>query len=183
MTHSASFAHEAHANLAATATIAEDPRPLLDVWTRGRCRPNPGQGGWCYIVVKVGDDGEGSKPIVRTGTVEDTTNQKMELTAALEMLQATKRLWRIRMHSASTYLIHGITAWIPAWEQRGGKTAGGETPGNLDLWRELKRLSERHSIEWVLVPDHAEDAMNERADTEVTKAIRRASRDSSRGQA
>lgn len=100
-----------------------------------------------------------------------TTNNRMELTAAIEALRALKRPCRVRLHTDSQYLRKGITEWIDAWKRRDWKTAGRKPVKNRDLWQALDEAAARHRIEWIWVKGHAGDPGNERADRLANRAI------------
>lgn len=105
------------------------------------------------------------------GASPTTTNNRMELTAAIEALRALKRPCRVRLHTDSQYLRQGITEWINGWKQRGWKTSGRKAVKNQELWRELDEEAGRHEVEWIWVRGHAGDPENERADRLANRAI------------
>lgn len=135
-----------------------DPRPLIEAWTDGGCRPNPGPGGW-GVVLRWNDH---VKEL--SGGEPDTTNNRMELAAAIAALEAPKRPARLIIHTDSEYLRNGITRWIAAWQRNGWRTAGRAPVANRDLWQRLVEAARRHEVEWRWVRGHAGDPMNERAD-------------------
>jgi ribonuclease HI len=130
--------------------------PEVEIYTDGGCRPNPGAGGWGAVLVSGGTVKEIS------GGQRATTNNQMELTAAIEALRALKRPCRVRLHTDSQYLRNGITSWMAKWKRNGWRSATGEAVKNQDLWQELERMCATHEIEWKWVRGHAGDALNER---------------------
>jgi ribonuclease HI len=127
---------------------------LVQIWTDGSCLGNPGRGGWAAIL-QYGEKAE--KEL--TGGEPDTTNNRMELMAAIQALEALKRPCTVRVHSDSNYVVKGITEWIEGWKRKGWKKVK-----NRDLWERLDRAVQPHQIEWVWVRGHAGDPMNERVD-------------------
>lgn len=130
----------------------------IDIYTDGACSGNPGPGGWGALLVWGGHEKEltGGEPL--------TTNNRMELTAAIEALEALKRPSDVRIHTDSTYLREGITSWIGKWRANGWRTAARKPVKNADLWQRLEAACERHDIEWLWVRGHAGHDENERAD-------------------
>ena len=130
----------------------------VEVFTDGACRGNPGPGGW-GVVLKSGThvkELHGGEPA--------TTNNRMELTAAIEALAALKRHCRVALYTDSTYVRSGITEWLPAWRARGWRTAGRKPVKNQDLWQALAAQAERHEVSWHWVKGHSGHPENERAD-------------------
>ena len=130
----------------------------VEAYTDGACRGNPGPGGW-GVVLKAGGH---VKELC--GGAADTTNNRMELTAAIEALAALKRPCRVALYTDSTYVRSGITEWLPAWRARGWRTAGKKPVKNQDLWQALAAQAERHEVEWHWVKGHSGHPENERAD-------------------
>ena len=128
------------------------------IWTDGACSGNPGPGGWGAILRY----GEREKDL--SGGEPDTTNNRMELMAAIAALEALSRPCRIDLHTDSQYLRGGVTGWMRNWKRNGWRTADKKPVKNDDLWRRLDAATARHAIEWRWVKGHAGDAMNERAD-------------------
>lgn len=128
------------------------------VFTDGACKGNPGRGGW-GVVLRYG---EIEKELF--GGEASTTNNRMELTAAIRALEALKRRCAVQLHTDSKYLIDGIKSWIHGWKRRGWKTADKQPVKNEDLWRRLDELANAHDVEWVWVKGHAGHPGNERAD-------------------
>jgi len=137
----------------------------VELWTDGACRGNPGPGGWAAVLIA----GEHEK--VLKGGEFLTTNNRMELTAAIRGLEALRRRCRVSVHTDSEYVKRGVTEWLADWKQRGWKTAARKPVKNLDLWQELDALAQRHDIEWHWVRGHAGIAGNERVDRLANEAI------------
>lgn len=145
--------------------MASDPLPTVEIWTDGGCRPNPGPGGWAAIL--------------RFGTVErelsgaepETTNNRMELTAAIMALAALKRSCEIRLVTDSEYVMKGIKEWLPNWKKRGWKTAAKQPVKNADLWQALDEQVNRHNVEWQWVRGHTGHPGNERADMLANRGV------------
>jgi len=137
---------------------------VVQIWTDGGCKPNPGPGGWA-AVLKFRDS-------VRelTGAEQATTNNRMELTAAAAALEALSRPCRVILHTDSEYVRNGVTRWSSGWVRRNWRNSAGEPVANLDLWRRLLDVCARHDIDWRWVRGHAGDVMNERADVLATLA-------------
>lgn len=130
----------------------------VDAYTDGACSGNPGPGGWGVLLVANGIERELS------GGEALTTNNRMELTAAIEALGATRGAAKIRLHTDSMYVRDGITRWIDRWKQNGWKTAGKKAVKNADLWQQLDRARHGRTVEWHWVRGHAGHVENERAD-------------------
>ena len=130
----------------------------VTIYTDGACRGNPGPGGW-GAVLQYGD----TVRELHGGTMA-TTNNRMELTAVIEALQALKRPCRITVMSDSKYVLQGISEWLPGWKQRGWRTAAKKPVLNVDLWQTLDQLVSQHDIDWQWVKGHAGHPGNERAD-------------------
>ncbi len=139
----------------------------VEVFTDGACRGNPGPGGWGALLRSRGHEKELS------GAEAATTNNRMELTAAIEALRALKRPCVVELTTDSQYVRQGITAWIANWKQRGWKTAGRKPVKNVDLWRALDAEAARHQVRWHWVRGHSGHPENERADRLANAAIDR----------
>jgi ribonuclease HI len=128
------------------------------IFTDGACSGNPGPGGWGAILTFNGIEKElkGGEPL--------TTNNRMELMAAINALEALKRPCAVELHTDSQYVKNGITGWIHGWKRNGWRTADKKPVKNEDLWRRLDEAIQRHRIDWRWVKGHAGHAMNERAD-------------------
>ena len=128
------------------------------IWTDGACSGNPGPGGWGAILRTGGREKE------LCGGEAPTTNNRMELMAAIAALEALNRPCRVELHTDSQYVRGGVTAWIDNWKRNGWRTADKKPVKNDDLWRWLDEAAQRHEIDWRWVKGHAGDEMNERAD-------------------
>jgi ribonuclease HI len=136
----------------------------VEIWTDGGCKPNPGPGGWAAILRF------GTHERELTGGDPQTTNNRMELTAAAAALEALKRACPVILHTDSEYVRNGVTRWATGWVRRNWRNASGDPVKNMDLWRRLLDAAAPHDIEWRWVRGHAGDAMNERADRLATLA-------------
>ncbi len=130
----------------------------MAIWTDGACSGNPGPGGWGAVMTLDGRRKELS------GGEAATTNNRMELTAAIQALEALRRPCEVDIHTDSAYLRGGITAWLDGWNKNGWKTADKKPVKNAELWQRLETVAHRHKIVWHWLKGHAGDAMNERAD-------------------
>lgn len=128
------------------------------IYTDGACKGNPGPGGWGAWLRY------GSKEKSLWGGENPTTNNRMELLAAIKALETLKRSCQVELHTDSQYLRQGITQWLPNWKRKNWKTAGGSAVKNKDLWQRLDEQAARHDIEWYWVKGHAGDPGNEKAD-------------------
>jgi ribonuclease HI len=146
-----------------SATPAEDD--TVEVHTDGACSGNPGPGGWGAVLRWRGQQRELS------GFEPQTTNNRMELQAAIGALEAFKRPMTILLHTDSSYLRNGITTWLPAWKARGWRTADKKPVKNQDLWQALEAALGDHRIEWRWVKGHSGNPDNERADQLAREAI------------
>lgn len=138
---------------------------MVDIYTDGACSGNPGPGGWGAILRWRGKDREicGGDP--------DTTNNRMELMAAIMALESLKRSVKARLHTDSTYVKDGITKWIINWKKKGWKTANRKPVKNMDLWQRLDEAVASHQVEWHWVKGHAGHPENERADQLARQGI------------
>ncbi len=139
--------------------------PHVTIYTDGSCEPNPGPGGWAALLISVGHEKELS------GAESHTTNNRMELTAAVQALNSLTKPARVDLHTDSEYLKRGITEWLPDWRRRGWKRKQGKL-ANIDLWQALDGVLIRHQISWHWVRGHAGDRFNERVDSLARKAMR-----------
>jgi ribonuclease HI len=137
--------------------VTTDTKRVI-IHTDGACSGNPGPGGWGAILEFNGKTRE------LFGGVPDTTNNRMELTAAIESLRALKSPCRVEIHTDSEYLQNGITKWIHGWRKNGWKTAGRKPVKNADLWQALAELIAQHQVSWHWVRGHSGHDLNERAD-------------------
>jgi ribonuclease HI len=140
----------------------------IEIWTDGACSGNPGPGGWGVILVA----GERRKELF--GGEPDTTNNRMELMAAISALEALKKPCEVKLHIDSQYVRQGITAWIHGWKRNGWKTADKKPVKNAELWQRLEEATKQHRIDWIWVKGHAGDAMNERADELAREGVKAA---------
>lgn len=137
----------------------------VEIYTDGGCRGNPGIGGWGAILSM----GEHKKEI--KGHAADTTNNRMELTAAIETLNALTKPCAVVLHTDSTYVKNGITSWLANWKRNNWKTAAKKPVKNADLWQALDQATQRHQIDWRWVKGHAGVAGNEIADRLANEAM------------
>ena len=135
------------------------------IYTDGACRGNPGPGGWGAILNYKGKIKE------LYGAEKHTTNNRMELMAAIKALESLTRPCSVQLNSDSIYVLKGITDWMPNWKKRGWKTAAKTPVKNEDLWRRLDAVMTKHKVEWKWVKGHSGDAANERADALANLAI------------
>lgn len=133
-------------------------RKNVDIHTDGACLGNPGPGGWAALLRWRGIERE------LAGGEADTTNNRMELMAAIAALEALKEACDATLHTDSQYVRQGITEWMPNWIRRGWKTAGGDPVKNRDLWERLHAANAKHKVDWRWVKGHAGDPDNERVD-------------------
>jgi ribonuclease HI len=138
---------------------------VIEIYTDGACRGNPGPGGWAALL----KSGTHEREI--SGAEPHTTNNRMELTAVIRALEALTRPVEARIYTDSEYVRRGITEWVRNWKARGWRTADRKPVKNQDLWQRLDELNARHRIEWCWVPGHAGVPGNERVDRLANEAI------------
>jgi len=138
---------------------------VVEIYSDGACRGNPGPGGWGALLRSNGAEKE------IYGGEADTTNNRMELMAVIRALEALKRRSRVKLYTDSLYVMKGITIWIFDWKRRGWRTADKKAVKNEDLWKQLDALAAKHDIEWHWVKGHAGHPENERADALANKGI------------
>ena len=143
-------------------TMSED---IVEIYTDGACKGNPGVGGWGALLQIMGKERE------LCGGEAHTTNNRMELLAAIRALEALKRPCRVVLHTDSKYVQQGISIWVHNWKQRGWKTAANKPVKNEDLWRTLDELANKHHVQWVWIKGHAGHDGNERADELANRGI------------
>jgi ribonuclease HI len=138
---------------------------MIDIYSDGACKGNPGPGGWGALLVEDGQRRElcGGEP--------GTTNNRMEMTAVIRALESLPQPADVRVHTDSQYVQKGISEWLPGWKRRNWRTAAGEPVKNQDLWRVLDTLNSQHRIEWKWVKGHAGHPENERADALANQGI------------
>lgn len=136
----------------------------LTIYSDGSCLGNPGRGGWAALIR------EGSGERVLTGSEAQSTNNRMELTAALRALEALSGRSQVDFYTDSEYLRRGITEWLPGWRARGWKRKGGKL-ANVELWQALDRAIERHQIHWHWVKGHSTNKDNQRVDKLAREAM------------
>jgi len=150
--------HARSVDLLGDAPPIDEAPPVVEIWTDGSCKGNPGPGGWGALLRS------GTHERELHGGERETTNNRMELLAVIEALGALKGPSRVVVHTDSQYVQQGITTWITGWRRRGWKTADGKPVKNLDLWQRLEAAAARHQMQWKWVRGHAGDEGNERAD-------------------
>jgi len=139
--------------------------PKVTIYTDGACRGNPGPGGWGAVMLYGGHEKELS------GGEPDTTNNRMELMAAIQALEALNKPCKVELHTDSKYVQTGIKEWIHGWKARGWKTADKKPVKNEDLWRRLDEARQRHHVDWRWVKGHNGHELNERADRLANKGL------------
>jgi len=138
--------------------------PAVDMWTDGACRGNPGPGGWAVLIRLASATGTRAREKEVSGGEPLTTNNRMELLAAIRGLEALKKPCRVRLHTDSTYVRDGITRWIHKWRQNGWRTSDKKPVKNAELWQELVDATEPHRVEWHWVKGHSGHIENDRVD-------------------
>ncbi|MBK8972774.1 MAG: ribonuclease HI [Hahellaceae bacterium] len=133
-------------------------KKTVDIYTDGACKGNPGPGGWGAILLW------GAQEKELKGGEPETTNNRMEMTAAIEALRALKQSCVVNLHTDSQYVRQGITQWLPGWVRKNWKTSGGQAVKNRDLWEALLKETQRHDVTWHWVKGHSGHPLNERAD-------------------
>jgi ribonuclease HI len=137
----------------------------VEIYTDGACRGNPGPGGWGVLLIS------GGRSRTLHGGVPETTNNRMELTAAIEALNALRGRQDVILYTDSKYVMDGIREWLPNWKKRGWKTAARKPVKNQDLWQLLDAATERHAITWKWVRGHDGNPGNEAADALANRGI------------
>ena len=138
---------------------------IVEIYTDGACRGNPGDGGWGAFL----SYGENCKEIF--GGEKNTTNNRMELMAAIKALEALKRPCKAKIHTDSTYVKNGVTEWMPSWKENNWRTKSRKPVKNQDLWQQLDQQVDRHQLEWVWVKAHVGIEGNEKADQLANRGI------------
>jgi ribonuclease HI len=139
--------------------------PKVTIFTDGACRGNPGPGGWGAILISGAHEKE------LCGGESDTTNNRMELMAAIMALETLNKPCRVELHTDSKYVQTGIRDWIAGWKARGWKTADKKPVKNEDLWRRLDTARQRHHVDWRWVKGHSGHELNERADRLANRGL------------
>ena len=139
--------------------------PVVEIYSDGACRGNPGPGGWGAVLRY------NLKEKELWGGEASTTNNRMELTAAIRALEALKRRSRVKLYTDSLYVMKGISQWIHDWKRRGWKNADRKPVKTEDLWRRLDAAVQGHEIQWIWVKGHAGDPGNEKADQLANRGV------------
>jgi ribonuclease HI len=147
----------------------------VEIYTDGACSGNPGPGGWGAVLLYRGHEKE-----LYGGESTQTTNNRMELMAAIQALESLTRPAPVRLHTDSTYVRNGVTKWLPGWKRNGWKTADKRPVKNADLWQRLDAATQRHDVDWRWVKGHAGNPGNERADALANRGMLAAMRAPSR---
>ncbi len=137
---------------------------MIKIYTDGSCLENPGNGGWAAIIFM------NNEKIIISGRKKNTTNNQMELMAAIEALKKIPKDQVVQMYTDSKYVKMGITEWIKKWSQNDWKTSSKQKVKNIELWKELNDISKKHKIEWHWVKAHAGNPNNEEVDELAKKA-------------
>jgi len=137
---------------------------MITIYTDGSCLENPGNGGWAAIIFM------NNEKIIISGCKKKTTNNQMELMAAIEALKKIPKDQEVQMYTDSKYVKMGITEWIKKWSQNDWKTSSKQKVKNIELWKELNDISKKHKIEWHWVKAHAGNPNNEEVDELAKKA-------------
>jgi ribonuclease HI len=145
--------------------MSKQDEKTVEVFTDGACRGNPGPGGWGAILRFKGKEKE------LYGGEKETTNNRMELMAAIRAMESLTRPCQVHLTTDSQYVMKGITEWLAGWKKRGWKTAGKQPVKNVDLWQRLDKALAPHQVEWKWVRGHTGHAENERADQLANKGI------------
>ena len=138
---------------------------IVEIYTDGACRGNPGPGGWGVWLKR----GDAEKELF--GGEQETTNNRMELMAAIQALEILNQPCAVKLYSDSKYVLQGITEWMVNWKKRGWKTAAKKPVKNEDLWRRLDSAMQKHEIDWNWVKGHSGNPGNERADQLANQGI------------
>ena len=145
--------------------MSDVEKPAITIFTDGACSGNPGAGGWGAILIW------GTHRKELNGGEADTTNNRMELMAAIAALEALKKPSEVNLHTDSNYMRDGITKWIFGWKKKGWRTADNSPVKNKDLWQRLEAAAARHTLHWHWLKGHAGHAENERADELAREAL------------
>ena len=143
-----------------------DSSKVVEIYTDGACSGNPGPGGWGAVLIYDGHERE-----LHGGEATGTTNNRMELMAAIQALESLTRPSVVRLHTDSVYVRSGITSWLNSWKRNGWRTASKQPVKNEDLWRRLDAAAARHEVHWLWVKGHAGNPGNERADALANRGM------------
>ena len=149
----------------ASRTDSQAPR-VVEIYTDGACSGNPGPGGWGALLTYSGRTRE-----LCGGEATPTTNNRMELMAAIQALESLTRRSIVHLHTDSSYLRNGIMSWLPGWKRNGWRTASKQPVKNEDLWRRLDAAASKHDVHWLWVKGHAGNPGNERADALANRGM------------
>jgi ribonuclease HI len=140
----------------------------VEIYTDGACSGNPGPGGWAAILLA-----RGSEKVISGGDPA-TTNNRMEITAAIEAFRCLKRPCSVKLHSDSAYLVSAFTqGWLENWQRNGWKNAAGDAVSNLDLWQALLQVVKPHQVDWIKVRGHQDNELNNRCDKLAVAEIKK----------
>ncbi|MDZ4669285.1 MAG: ribonuclease HI [Phototrophicales bacterium] len=148
--------------------MSDNALPKVTIYSDGGCSPNPGFGAWAALLMFKRESGEVAKKEI-SGYNPDTTNNQMELTAAIESLESLKTPCEVMFYTDSEYLKNGITTWMKSWIKNGWRTANKQPVKNKELWQRLDEATQRHTISWHWTRGHAGDKYNEQVDVLVNK--------------
>ncbi len=152
-----------------------DSSKVVEIYTDGACSGNPGPGGWGAVLTYNGRERE-----LYGGEAAPTTNNRMELMAAIQALESLTRPSVVRLHTDSVYVRSGITSWLNSWKRNGWRTAAKQPVKNADLWRRLDAAAAKHEVHWLWVKGHAGNPGNERADALANRGMTEARASQSR---
>jgi ribonuclease HI len=158
-----------------TRVVERGAAGAVEIYTDGACSGNPGPGGWGALLIY----GDHRKELCG-GEYPLTTNNRMELMAAIQALEHLTRPAVVLLHTDSTYVRSGILTWLPAWQRNGWRTAAKQPVKNADLWQRLADAVARHEVRWLWVKGHSGDPGNERADALANEGLARARADATR---
>lgn len=145
--------------------VTDDSPPLVEMWTDGACKGNPGPGGWGAWMRSGGHERE------LCGGESETTNNRMELMAVIQGLRALNKSCEVTVHVDSSYVMNGMTKWIAGWKRNGWRTGAKKPVKNVELWQELEAEVARHTVRWQWVKGHSGDPGNERADDLANRGV------------
>jgi len=152
-------------NTGRMAALNASAKSIVEIFTDGACRGNPGPGSWAVLLRHQG------KEKTLSGTALQTSNNRMELMAAIQALKALKKSCQVLLSTDSQYVKRGITEWLPQWQQRAWYTANKTPVKNSDLWKQLAEEAKRHEIEWVWIKGHSGHPENDQVDSLANEAL------------